>query len=127
MSIDEKPSIGAILWHDLTIPDAESTRKFYSEVVGWKSEPVDMGGYNDFNMNAPDTGKTIAGICYARGQNAKLPPQWLIYINVADVDEAAKKCVKMGGKVIDGPKPIGPGRVCVIQDPAGAYAALYRA
>ncbi|MFB3107254.1 MAG: hypothetical protein ACE1ZA_20350, partial [Pseudomonadales bacterium] len=39
----------------------------------------------------------VAGICHARGSNANLPPQWLIYINVADVDKSVQRCVEMGG------------------------------
>jgi len=48
----------------------------------------------------------------------------LIYITVADVDESAKRCIELGGKIIDGPKPMGEQHFCVIQDPAGAAVAL---
>jgi len=124
MADSKKPAIGSITWRDLTVKDAKKVRDFYSKVVGWKASLVDMGGYNDFNMNLPGSGETVAGICLARGPNAKLPPQWLIYITVADVDESAKRCVALGGKIIDGLKPMGEYRFCVIQDPAGAVAAL---
>jgi hypothetical protein len=34
--------------------------------------------------------------------------------------------VELGGKVLLGPRAMGPkARYCVIQDPAGAFAALY--
>ncbi|NIR47682.1 VOC family protein [candidate division KSB1 bacterium] len=126
MSQSEKPEVGTISWTDLTIENAEDVNVFYSKVVGWKSEPVDMGGYNDYNMNAPQSGKPMVGICHARGSNADLPPQWLVYITVEDVDESAKRCVELGGKVLVEPKGMaGYGRYCVIQDPAGAVAALY--
>lgn len=124
MADSKNPAVGSITWRDFTVKDAEKVRDFYSKVVGWKSSPVDMGGYNDFNMNLPGSGETVAGICHARGPNAKLPAQWLIYITVEDVDESAKRCVELGGKIIDGPKPMGDNLYCVIQDPAGAVAAL---
>jgi hypothetical protein len=124
MADSKKPVVGSIAWRDLTVKDAEKIRDFCSKVVGWKASPVDMGGYNDFNMNLPGSGEAVAGICHARGPNAKLPPQWLIYIAVAEVDESAKLCVEFSGKIIDGPKPMGEYRCCVIQDPAGAVAAL---
>ena len=124
MADSKKPAVGSITWRDLTVKDAEKVRDFYCKVVGWKTSPVDMGGYNDFNMNLPGSSETVAGICHARGPNAKLPPQWLIYITVADVDESAKRCVELGGKIIDGPKPMGDLQFCVIEDPAGAVAAL---
>jgi predicted enzyme related to lactoylglutathione lyase len=67
-----------------------------------------------------------AGICHARGGNEELPPQWLIYIIVADADKRAAVCVARGGKVLVGPKPLSGGRFCVIEDPGGAVAALYQ-
>ena len=121
---DSKQPLGHIAWQDLTVANADEVRKFYSEVVGWKTEPLSMGEYDDFVMKGPDSGEAIGGICHARGSNANLPPQWLIYITVTNVDESAKRCIELGGKVIDGPRKMGENRFCVIEDPAGAVAAL---
>lgn len=124
MSDDDKPQVGMIGWTDLSVPDAEGLRDFYSQVVGWKPEPVDMGDYNDFNMTIPGTGDAMAGICHARGMNADMPAQWIIYIVVEDVEASAKRCVELGGKVLAGPRGE-KATFCVIQDPAGAVAALF--
>ncbi len=118
--------IGSISWTDLTVPHAEAVRQFYATVVGWHSTPVDMDGYSDFCMASPADDKVVAGICHARGANADLPAQWLIYITVADVVVSATECVRLGGKVLRGPRDMGNGRMVVIQDPAGAVAALYQ-
>ena len=127
MSEAMKQEVGSINWTDLTVPEAEKVKDFYSAVVGWKFAPVDMGGYNDFNMNLPSNGKTVAGICHKQGVNAGLPSQWMIYITVADVDRSAAQCLALGGQVLVGPKSMGGyGRYCVIQDPAGAVAALFQ-
>ena len=126
MSEQNTSEVGSIAWHDLTVPNADQIRSFYSEVVGWKPDPVDMGGYQDFNMNLPASGTCAAGICHARGSNENLPPQWLVYITVEDVDESAKRCVELGGKIVVEPRGYGgQARFCVIRDPAGAVAALY--
>ena len=85
----QKPEIGSINWHDLTVPNADELQQFYTQVVGWKSTPYAMGDYDDFNIHAPDSDAVVAGICHARGANANIPPQWLIYITVADVDTSA--------------------------------------
>lgn len=123
---DKKPEIGSITWTDLTVLNAGEVRDFYSKVVGWEPAPVAMENYEDFNMTAPASGNPAAGICHARGPNADLPPQWLIYITVEDVDRSIALCRNLGGKVIAGPKNMGNyGRYCVIQDPAGAVAALF--
>ncbi|MHC4472339.1 MAG: VOC family protein [Planctomycetota bacterium] len=124
MSDEKKTGIGSITWRDLTVEDAEGVRRFYCEVVGWESRPHDMGEYHDFDILAPGTDESVAGICHARGPNANLPPQWLVYITVEDVDASARTCVELGGAVLDEPRDMGRHRFCVIQDPAGAVAAL---
>jgi predicted enzyme related to lactoylglutathione lyase len=121
-----KHPIGAITWFDLTVPDADKVRDFYSSVTGWKPEPVGMGEYNDYNMTEPESGKPAAGICHARGFNKDLPAQWLMYIIVADIEASAERCRALGGKLLTDIKSMGEmGRYCVIQDPAGAVAALF--
>lgn len=115
---------GSIVWMDLTVEEAPRLADFYSAVTGWEPEGVPVADYNDFNMTLP-SGAPAAGICHAKGLNAGLPPQWLIYIVVADLDRSMQECWAAGGRVIIGPKDMGPGeRFCVIRDPAGAVAAL---
>lgn len=125
--MNPKPEIGSITWCDLTVPNATEVKNFYEKVVGWKADPVSMGDYDDFSMIAPESNKIAAGICNAKGINAKLPPQWLIYITVENVDKSAETCLELGGKVLVEPKTISNyGRFCVIQDPSGAVCALFK-
>ncbi len=119
-------NVGRIGWIDLTVEHAEQLRDFYGAVVGWRHSPVDMGGYSDFTMLAPADDAPTAGVCHARGANADLPPQWLIYITVDDLDASLAQCSERGGEVVVGPKGMGSaGRYAVIRDPAGAAAALF--
>ena len=119
--------VGSIGWTDLTVDDAEAIRDFYSEVVGWKADPVDMGGYNDFNMTPPASGEAVAGVCHAKGVNTGLPTQWIIYVTVEDIERSSSRCKALGGKILDGPTgSLGKDRTCVIQDPAGAVMALFQ-
>ncbi len=126
MSENAKPEQGAITWIDMTVDNAEEIQRFYSTVVGWAAEPVSMGEYNDFNMITPRSGHPNAGICHARGGNTGLPAQWLIYITVANLDHSIALCEEMGGTILRPATSMGDmGRSCVIQDPAGAVAALF--
>jgi hypothetical protein len=115
---------GSITWHDLTVEDAGRLRDFYSAVVGWAPEPVGMGEYSDYVMRAD--GEDAAGVCYARGANAAIPPVWLIYITVADLDASLEACRRLGGRALTPVRSYGGGRYCVIEDPAGAVCALYQ-
>jgi predicted enzyme related to lactoylglutathione lyase len=124
MSDDKRTGFPA--WHDLTVEDGEGVRRFYESVIGWTSQPVDMGGYEDFNMQPPGADAPAAGICHARGGNADLPPQWLVYFTVAHLDSSLAQVETKGGKVLKGPVDLGAmGRYAVISDPAGAICALF--
>ena len=118
------PAPGTISWQDLTVADADGLRDFYQAVVGWKPEPLSMGTYQDFVMNAEGT--PVAGVCHARASNADLPPLWIIYITVEDLDHSIEECHRRGGSIVSGPRSYGGGRYCVIKDPAGAVCALYQ-
>jgi predicted enzyme related to lactoylglutathione lyase len=122
----QKPKSGSVAWIDLTVENAEQVRDFYHKVAGWTAEAVDMGGYSDFNMKPEEGSDPVAGICHARGSNAGLPSQWMIYIVVEDLDRAVKRAQELGGAVVrPAGEPGGMGRFAVVRDPAGAVAALY--
>jgi predicted enzyme related to lactoylglutathione lyase len=125
MSDAEKPKPGTILWHDLTVDDAEGVRDFYAEVVGWRPSPVPMKGYDDFTMSTAG-GDGVAGVCHAPGPNPQIPPHWMIYVIVDDVEKSAARCRELGGSVLVGPRGMGShGHYCIIRDPAGAVLALF--
>jgi predicted enzyme related to lactoylglutathione lyase len=117
---------GHIGWIDLTVPNATALRDFYQRVTGWEPDPVEMGGYQDFCMRPPGESQPVAGICHALGQNADLPPVWMVYLTVADLDESIRQCEQTGGKIRRPIESMGNmGRFCVIEDPAGAVCALF--
>ena len=126
MSKSAPTKAGSVTWFDLTVPAAKATRDFYRAVVGWKAMGADMGGYEDYAMCPPGAAEPVAGICHARGTNADLPPQWLLYINVKNLTRSLTSCRARGGKVIAGPRELMGGRFAVIQDPAGAVVALFQ-
>ncbi len=121
--MDKKPAIGSVVWRDLTVENADQTKDFYTKVVGWKAAPHSMGDYNDYNISDKD-GNVIAGICNKRGTNSEVPPQWLVYIQVENVEQSAKDCLELGGKILDGPRKMGENNFCIIEDLTGAVLGL---
>ena len=95
--------VGHIAWLDLTVTDASTTRTFYEQVVGWAVQEVGMKDtdedYADFNMLGAN-GKPVAGICHARGVNQGLPPVWMMYLPVGDLEESLRRVEEEGGKTI---------------------------
>ena len=116
---------GTIGWMDLTVPDAAAVRDFYRDVAGFEVSEVDMGGYQDYCM-LPEDGGAVAGVCHARGTNEGIPPQWLMYITVADLAQSLERVQALGGEVVRPPRGMGgQGRFAIVRDPAGAVCALF--
>ena len=129
-----KQVIGEVVWRDLTVPNAVEVRDFYSAVVGWEAVdhpmPAPPGGkpYNDYVMQSPEgtgEGEAFAGVCHALGNNANIPPVWLVYVRVADIEASAAEAVARGGELLDGPRAMGNGQLAVVRDPAGAVLGLW--
>lgn len=118
------PVPGSVGWFDLTAPDAEGLREFYEAVVGWTTEPVDMGDYVDHVVQDAH-GNPVGGVCHAKGSNAELPPVWLPYVIVIDIDASCQEARERGGHVLGDIRDMGShGRMAVVRDPAGACLAL---
>ena len=119
---------GRIAWLDLTVANANETRDFYRDVVGWSARDVEMtdaaGQYADYALCTSD-GTAVAGACHARGVNEDLPPVWLIYLPVGDLDESLARARKEGGEVVYASKgSSGDYTYAVVRDPVGVCLAL---
>ena len=111
-------------WCDITTEHAENLVSFYESVMGWKKEPIDMGGYNDYVMMSSD-GTPIGGICHKKGVNSDLPGGWINYFTVVDLTQSLANVQTKGGKQVGEIKHHGEDRFCTILDPSGAACALY--
>ena len=117
---------GKMEWLDLTVPDAGKILDFYQEVIGWDRTVVNMGDYDDFCVMAPGEEMPAAGICHARGGNADIPPMWIPYFTVKDLDASVLSCEQRGGACLTPVKKMGAkSRYIFIKDPAGAVCALF--
>lgn len=120
----EEQKVGHIVHFDLAVENHETVAEFYKEVVGWQKEGLSMGDYDDYVMKDKE-GDFLSGVCKSAGPNAYLPPYWLIYVKVEDLDASLKRCTELGGKVIGEKRKFGEKQYyCLIQDPAGAYMML---
>ncbi len=115
------------IWNELATPDPEASKAFYATVVGWSAADAPMpespgSVYTLFKNGDTDVG----GMIRMEGpQWQGIPPHWLAYIGVDDVDATVAKVEPAGGKVLHPPTDIpGVGRFCVIADPLGAAVAL---
>lgn len=99
----EKPKHGTINWTDLTIPNAEEVKEFYKTVIGWTEQAIPMKDgdeeYNDFVMLHSENG-AAGGICHSKGTNLGIPPQWIPYISVNDIEKRKNLAIEHGGEIL---------------------------
>lgn len=113
------------VWHDLMTSDVKAAEAFYSAVIGWRCADSGMPGQAYTLLYNGDA--QVGGIMLTPEENAGVPPMWMGYIGVPDVDEWAGKVTKAGGKIWKGPQDIpGVGRFAVAADPHGAGFILFR-
>lgn len=125
--IKRKYHVGTIVSADLTVPNASELKDFYTEVIGCVPEEFRMGknqDYADYIMK--DSGENwVGGVCHAKGTNLGIPPQWIVYIHVANIKESVEKCKGLGGEVI---KEVfdnkGNYLYAMLRDPVGAILAV---
>src|SRR5215468_8369927 len=127
-NIDKHPA-GSFCWIELATSDQNAAKKFYGSLFGWTPNDMPMGPgetYTIFRLEDRD-----AAACYTlrKEQVAQhVPPNWMIYILVDNVDASAAKVAPLGGTVIVAPFDVfEAGRMAVIQDPTGAYFCLWQA
>ncbi len=95
-------------------------------MFGWeKLDAMDMGEAGTYQMYG--LGEKKLGGMYNKTAEMPGPAAWLFYIESSDVDDAAKKIEKQGGKILNGPMDVpGGGRIVMAMDPQGAAFALHR-
>src|SRR5512143_1504515 len=117
-------SKGLFVWYEHLSKDVQATIAFYSEVVGWKTQP--FGG--DYTMWVGGQGP-LGGVMKLPDDLAKkgVPPHWMAHVQVDDVDATAKLATKLGGKVCKDPTDIPTvGRFAVLADPQGVPISVFR-
>jgi predicted enzyme related to lactoylglutathione lyase len=116
------PRPGTFCWDELHTKDVEAAKKFYSALLGWTGK---TGEGDTQYWHWQNKGKDIGGMMALTMPN--VPPNWLSYIAVTDVDADTKKTKDLGGKVmmepVDMPKV---GKFSVVSDPTGGTFALFR-
>ncbi|MFF1877599.1 VOC family protein [Leifsonia sp. NPDC058230] len=111
---------GAVDWLELVEAGCENSFDFYENVLGVGTSQMPMG---DGVYSLFDVGETsVAG---AIEPAADIPPHWLVYLNVADLDAAVVRLTELGGAV-RGERASAPGvgRWVSVVDPFGGAFAL---
>lgn len=120
---------GDFCWVDLAVTDASQARQFYGSLMGWTLQDIPLGDGESYSMVMLE-GRMLGGF-FQMGPQLKaqgIAPHWTSYIKVENVDETAKQALAQGAVMAVEPVDVmDAGRMCLLQDPAGAGFALWQA
>ncbi|HUD72679.1 MAG TPA: VOC family protein [Dongiaceae bacterium] len=115
--------VGRIAWFDLSTKNLAASKEFYSKLFGWTYRPV-IG--TDLAVQIVSGDQPIGTMRVAEG--AISPFNGVVYVQVADVQEASTRAAALGGKVVEGfpfNLPDGTGAISLLGDPSGHPIGLY--
>ena len=120
MALHDVSKPGEICWNELVTSDGKAAFEFYSQLFGGKiveeMSMGDMGTYRIYGL-----GEQRLGGMVTLPKGAPMPPAWLYYADVADLDGAIARATKRGAKVLNGPMPVRTGaRIVQMRDPQDA-------
>lgn len=117
-------TVRRVCWHELTTPRPEEAARQLT-ALGWSfAGAEEREGERRRRLCPPGSSDPVATL---RGVGVDVPPHWLPYVHVADVDETARLAGELGGEVLVAPAAIdGDGRYAVLREPGGAPLGLYQ-
>jgi predicted enzyme related to lactoylglutathione lyase len=120
----EDKTPGIFSWRELISQDDEGSKKFYTELLGWSIESMDMGGGMNYNMFMQGE-RPVAGMI--KSPKEDVPTAWVNYITVENLDATLEKAQGLGAHLCVPITEIpGKGRFACFIDPQGAPIAFWQ-
>jgi predicted enzyme related to lactoylglutathione lyase len=120
-------NVAPFCWYELMTTDLAAAESFYGSVVGWRAADSGMPGFHYSILSMGETAVAGAMALPEHLLAAGVPPHWIGYVRVEDVDAMLPRLVAAGGAVHKGAEDIpGVGRFAVVADPHGAAFCLFR-
>ncbi|MEO9657950.1 MULTISPECIES: VOC family protein [Alphaproteobacteria] len=110
---------GAFSWMELHSGDADKAKAFYTSLLGWSTEEMEMPGMTYSVIS--NGGEKVGGF----PPMAADTPRWLPYVTVDNVDARVEKARSLGATVAMEPMSVpGVGRMATVVDPVGGVIAM---
>jgi hypothetical protein len=112
-----------LAWADVTSFDLEADAAFHAALFGWEREDLslpDAPGYSYFRAG----GEVVAAIDPVPAE--KGPPQWTVFVEVADLEAALGTIEAHGGTRVLAHPILDHGLLGLARDPAGAEFGLWQ-
>jgi uncharacterized protein len=120
----DKSRHGEVDWAELHVADPGAAFEFYSGLFGWeKKEELDMGPAGKYTIFG--IGDRLLGGMMWKDDDMPMPPSWIYYVLVDDLDAALERAKARDARILHGPVPLPDGsRMAQLVDPQGAVFGL---
>jgi predicted enzyme related to lactoylglutathione lyase len=110
---------GAMCWCEVNSRHAESNARFYAQAFDLAPRTVNRDGrpYITLHQGEPP----VCGVMQLDAARDDLPPSWMPYFFVDELDAANAIWTKHGGRLVAGPTPSPYGTIMMVEDAQGAY------
>lgn len=110
---------------ELQTKDLTKAKEFYSRLFDWKLEDIPAPG-GDTPYTLINVGEGTGGGMFAN-PDPNVPPHWLAYVGVEDIEASTLRARELGATVLQGVMQVGDyGWLSVIRDPTGAVIAMWK-
>jgi hypothetical protein len=118
---------GSFCWFELATTDQSRAKAFYTALLGWEVSDTPIGPTELYTIFKKEGRDAAAAYTLRPEQRAQgVPPNWLIYITVQDVDALTKRVPAAHGTVLAEPFDVmESGRMAMVADPTGATFAMW--
>ncbi|MEM0907780.1 MAG: VOC family protein [Pseudomonadota bacterium] len=116
-----------IWWSECITTDVEGARDHYAAIFSWKFEAMPMPGGEGTYWIAKLGDRPVAGIMSVDDleSDQPVPPHWMTYVAVDDMEHAVDAAVESGGTVVRPPFDVpGVGTIAMVLEPGGALLGI---
>lgn len=111
-------NLDRFVWYDLMTADVAGAKDFYSRLFGWELHG-DPNQYTHIRNRGRDQGGML--------REPGVPPHWMPYVSVENVDASCGKVQSRGGAIRVSPTDMPKvGRFAVVADPQNAHLSLFQ-
>ena len=115
---------GSLVWTELMTGDTKKAADFYKGLFGWGTESF-PGGMEYTLWKRGD--ESVGGMMALTPEMQGVPPHWMVYYGVSDVNASFAKAKQLGAGVIREPWTVpGVGTIAILKDPQGGAFSIIK-
>lgn len=111
---------GSPCWFEVATREGPAVRDFFGGLYGL--QPAVVSGMEYWTLKAADEARF--GVLQMTDVWGEMPPHWMTYFSVLDIEASVQTLLELGGTVHHGPFNSPFGRIAVVGDPMGATFTL---